>query len=107
MQILNYLLLSLAGRQQLPAYESAHNPRFALVVLPGIAVAVAPTVGLPLQPPTRIPLWMPITIGLLLLVVIVSTAALQAPQHARLAAGWSGASHRQLGAAVPVETEGS
>jgi hypothetical protein len=96
MQILNYPLLSLVGREQLPAYESAHNRRFGLVVVPGIAVALASTIGLLVKRPRTIPLWMPITVGSLLLVVIASTAALQAPQHARLAGAWSEASHRLL-----------
>ena len=65
-------------------------------MLPGVAIATASTIGLLADRLETIPLWAPVTCVALVLVVIVSTAALQARQHARLAEGWSEALHRQL-----------
>ena len=41
MQLLNYPLLSLVGRDAFVGYESAHNRRFGLVVSPGVLAAAA------------------------------------------------------------------
>jgi len=96
MQILNYPLLRLVGRDALSAYEGEHNRRFALVVFPGALVALAASVGLLINRPGEVPIWMPgVELGLVL-VVILSTASLQAPQHGKLAKGWDEASHRLL-----------
>ena len=46
MQLLNYPLLALVGREAFTGYESAHNRRFGLVVFPGVLAALAATIGL-------------------------------------------------------------
>lgn len=96
MQILNYPPLGLVGRKAFVPYKHAHNRRFGWVVLPGVVVAGVATIGLLAKRPGTIPPWAPVAVGVLLLIVIVSTAALQAPQHARLADGWNERSHRLL-----------
>jgi hypothetical protein len=67
-----------------------HNHRFALVVVPGVLAAAAGGIGLLLSRPSQVPLWAPAGELALLLVVIISTAALQARQHRALAGGFDG-----------------
>lgn len=96
MQVLNYPLLSLVGREALPAYEQVHNRRFGLVVFPGVLLALLAAIGLIIERPHQLPVWAPIGEVLLLIAIIVSTAVLQAPQHARLAHEFDSAAHRLL-----------
>lgn len=96
MQVLNYPLLSLVGRDALPGYETVHNRRFGLVVFPGLLVAVGAAIGLILARPARLPVSLPIAEIVLMVGIIVSTAALQAPQHGRLATGWDAPAHELL-----------
>ena len=88
MQLLNYPLLALVGTEAFPRYEAAHNRRFALVVVPGVLAAAAAGIGLLLSRPGRVPLWAPACELALLLVVVISTAALQGRQHGALAGGF-------------------
>jgi len=96
MQVLNYPLLSLVGLEALPTYEDVHNRRFGLVVFPGALASLAASIGLLIARPSGIPGWAPAVELLLVVVVIASTATLQAPQHGRLAGGWNEAAHRLL-----------
>ena len=88
MQVLNYPLLALVGTEAFPRYEAAHNRRFALVVIAGVLAAAAGGIGLVASRPGQVPLWAPACELALLLVVIVSTAALQGRQHGTLAGGF-------------------
>ena len=90
MQLLNYPLLASVGNDALPRYETAHNRRFALAVVPGVLAAAAGGIGLLLSRPGQVPLWAPTGELALLLVVIISTAALQGRQHRALAGGFDG-----------------
>jgi hypothetical protein len=90
MQLLNYPLLALVGNDTFPRYEAARNRRVALVVVPGVLAAAAGGIGLLLSRPTQVPLWAPADKLALLLVVIISTAALQGRQHGALAGGFDG-----------------
>jgi len=90
MRLLNYPLLALVGNDALPRYETAHNRRFALVVVPGVLAAAAGGIGLLPSRPSQVPLWAPAGELALLLVVIISTAALQARQHRALTGGFDG-----------------
>ena len=88
MQLLNYPLLALVGNDAFLRYETAHNRRFALVVVPGVVAAVAGGLGLIAARPGQVPPWAPACELALLLVVIISTAALQGRQHGALAGGF-------------------
>lgn len=88
MQLLNYPLLALVGAEAFPRYEAAHTRRFALVVVPGVLAAAAGGIGLVASRPTQVPRWAPACELALLLVVIISTAALQGRQHGALADGF-------------------
>jgi hypothetical protein len=88
MQLLNYPLLALVGAEAFPRYEAAHNRRFALVVVPGVLAAAAGGIGLAASRPSQVPAWAPAWELALLVVVIISTAALQGRQHRVLAGGF-------------------
>ena len=88
MQLLNYPLLALVGTEAFPGYEAAHNRRFALVVVPGVLAAAAGGIGLVASRPGQVAPWAPACELALLLVVIISTAALQGRQHGTLADGF-------------------
>ena len=88
MQLLNYPLLALVGRDAFPGYEAAHNRRFALVVVPGVLAAAVGGIGLVAARPGQVPLWAPACELALLVLVIISTAALQGRQHGALARGF-------------------
>jgi hypothetical protein len=88
MRQLSYPLLALVGRDAFPRYEAAHNRRFALVVVPGVLAAAAGGIGLLAARPRQVPPWAPACEVALLLVVIISTAALQGRQHGTLAGGF-------------------
>lgn len=96
MQLLNYPLLALVGRGAFTTYEAAHNRRFGLVVVPGVLAALTGTIGLLVSRPHQIPLWAPICELALVVVVVLSTAALQGRQHAALATGFDERILRQL-----------
>ena len=96
MQLLNYPLLALVGRDAFAGYESAHNRRFGLVVIPGVLAAAAGGIGLIASRPGQVPLWAPAGELALLAVVIISTVALQGRQHGVLASGFSEQVHARL-----------
>ena len=96
MQVLNYPLLALVGRDAFAAYEAAHNRRFGSIVIPGVVGAAVGTVGLLFARADAIPLWLPVGQAGLLVVIIASTAALQGRYHTRLAAGFDPHLHSAL-----------
>jgi uncharacterized membrane protein len=96
MHLLNYPLLALVGTEAFPLYEAVHNRRFALVVVPGVLAAAAGGIGLVASRPGQVPLWAPAGELALLLVVIISTAALQGRQHRALGAGFDQRTHSLL-----------
>src|SRR5215472_18837935 len=96
MQLLNYPLLALVGRDAVTGYEAAHNRRFGLVVAPGVLAALAGTTGLLASRPGQIPWWAPACELALVVVIIVSTVVLQGRQHAALARGFDAGIVRDL-----------
>ena len=88
MQLVHYPLLDRVGSDAFPAYETAHNQLFFLVAGPGVLLTLITGVLLLFVRPAQVPLWMAV-FGLALFVVIaVSTALFQAPQHAILSSGF-------------------
>jgi len=84
MQVFEYPLFARVAPAEFAAYHAAHNrglPFF--VILPSVLALVSALV-LFWRRPTALQLWMVVVIVLLDLAVISSTAALQAPLHARL-----------------------
>jgi hypothetical protein len=96
MQLLNYPLPALVGREAFTGHESAHNRRFGLVVFPGVLTALAETIGLPASRPRQIPRWAPGCELALVVAIILSTFPVQGRQHAALARGFDAGTLRGL-----------
>jgi hypothetical protein len=88
MQVLHYPLFDRVGREAFPRYETDHNRLFGLLVGPGVALAVVTALAILAAPPPQVPIAVIGVEVVLLVVIIVSTARWQAPQHARLAKGF-------------------
>jgi len=89
MQLVHYPLFALVGRDAFALYERAHMSRITLIVAPMMFLELACAIWLVVRTPAGIPLWMP-WLGLAMVVALwLSTATLQGPTHARLAADFS------------------
>lgn len=88
MQLVHYPLLDRVGAEAFPAYETDHNRLFFLVAGPGIIATLVSGVLLLFFHPPQVPLVAAIAGLLLFMVIVVSTALFQAPQHAKLSNGF-------------------
>lgn len=94
-QVVHYPLMAYVGEGEFARYEHHHTRRTGWAVGPPMLVEAATALLLALQP-SGIPRWQAWT-GLALVVVIwLSTALLQVPQHRRLEAGFDRLAHRRL-----------
>ena len=95
-QIVHYPLFSRVGAAGFAIYSGAHSRLTGLVVGPPMLVEAATAVARVLGPPRGVSSWLA-AIGFVLLAVIwLSTALLQAPRHRELGLGFAAASHRFL-----------
>ena len=105
-QVVHYPLMAGVGREGFALYEADHTRRTGWVVIPLMLTELATAGWLAAAPPEpgdRVVAW----IGLGLLAVIwISTAALQAPAHRRLADGFDEPAHRRLVATNWIRTAG-
>ncbi|MEM7204283.1 MAG: hypothetical protein AAF628_28750 [Planctomycetota bacterium] len=87
-QVVHYPLFANVGNREFPAYAEQHVRRTTMVAAPLMLVEAATAAWLTIAPPT--PAVAPLTwVGFALLLVIwISTAALQVPCHGRLARGF-------------------
>ncbi len=86
-QVVHYPLFARVGQEQFAEYSRRHQFLITWIVGPAMVVELLTAVILALYPPTPdtgLWLW---TGVILLLVIWVSTALIQAPQHGRLATG--------------------
>jgi len=95
-QVVHYPLMAWVGSDGYGGYQQAHMRRTSWVVLPAMGLELGAAVGLAFTrlgtADARLAL-----AGLALLVLIwLSTAALQAPLHGRLASGFDAGLHRRL-----------
>lgn len=88
MQVLNCPLLARVGRDAFVDYETAHNRRFGIVVVPGVVITVVTLVALLVAPPAGVGRVLPAVGVVVLVVIVVLTAVFQAPAHQRLARGF-------------------
>jgi hypothetical protein len=87
-QVVHYPLFAMADRAAYPAFAAAHGRLITLVVGPPMLIEAALAAWLVVERPAAVPAWWAAA-GLGLVVVIwVSTAALQVPMHARLSGGF-------------------
>ncbi len=95
-QVVHYPLFGAVGADRFVSYEAAHSRLITLVVAPMMFVELAGSVALVMSRPLETPAWIA-WIGLFLVVIIwCSTAFVQVPVHARLAAGFDAEAHAQL-----------
>lgn len=94
-QVVHYPLMARVGAQDYSLYQHAHMSRTTWVVAPLMLTELATAV---LLVPMLGPASYPITISGLVLVVLiwVSTAALQVPAHKGLTQGFAERAHRRL-----------
>ena len=95
-QIVHYPIFAAVGVDRFVAYEASHTRLITWVVGPVMLVEAA-TAGLFVaMRPASIPAWIPWTgLGLVILIWI-STAILQVPDHAKLANGFDATAHAHL-----------
>ncbi len=84
MQVFEYPLFARVGRNEFPSYHAAHNRSLPFFVILPSVLAFGSAVVLFWIRPAGIPLWSVALVVALDLAVLVSTAAWQAPLHARL-----------------------
>ena len=95
-QVVHYPLFAAVGRDEFTRYEADHARLITLVVGPLMLVELATALWLAAVRPAGIPAWMTWA-GLALVAAIwTSTAAIQVPCHARLAAGFDAEVHARL-----------
>ncbi len=95
-QVVHYPLFSGVGAEGFSAYEAAHARRITWIVLPVMLVELATAAALVYARPAWFPLWLA-WLGLALVVLIwLSTAFLQVPQHTILTRGFDAAAHARL-----------
>ena len=95
-QVVHYPLFAAVGRDQFTRYEADHARLITLVVGPLMLVELAAALWLAAVRPAGVPAWMAWT-GLALVAAIwLSTAAIQVPCHAKLAAGFDAEVHARL-----------
>ena len=95
-QVVHYPLFAAVGRDEFTRYEADHARLITLVVGPLMLVELAAVLWLAAVRPVGVPAWMAWT-GLALVAAIwLSTAAIQVPCHAKLAAGFDAEVHARL-----------
>lgn len=95
-QVVHYPLFAAVGRDGFARYEADHARLITLVVGPLMLVELAASLWLVAMRPAGVPAWMVWT-GLALVAAIwLSTAVVQVPCHARLAAGFDPEVHARL-----------
>jgi hypothetical protein len=95
-QIVHYPLFAKVGAREFVGYEKNHSRLTSLVVGPPMLVEAAAAVGLLFARQEWLPSWTVWTGVGLVVVIWLSTAAIQIPSHTRLEAGFETAVHRRL-----------
>lgn len=95
-QVVHYPLMARVGRDRFREYEADHTRRTTWIVAPPMLIEAATALALVTVARDRVPelqAWFGLT---LVLVIWISTAALQVPQHRRLESGFDAVAHRRL-----------
>lgn len=86
-QIVHYPLFAEVGRQEFEVYSHKHQMLITFIVGPMMVAELLTAIVLAVYPPTpELAIWLRVALGLLL-VVWISTAAIQIPQHGKLTNG--------------------
>ena len=87
-QLVHYPLFAEVGEEPFPRYSELHQFRITFIVGPVMAAELITALFVAWYPPAPdTATWLRVALGLLL-VVWISTALLQGPQHGRLASGF-------------------
>jgi uncharacterized membrane protein len=95
-QILHYPLFNMVGRDNFAAYEAAHTNLITVVVMPAMLLELILTAMIFFAPPANIPSSLNWLNAILLVIIWLSTAFLQVPQHSILAGGFIESAYRML-----------
>lgn len=94
-QVVHYPLYAMIGSHEFPAYQERHQRLTTLVVGPVMLLEATTAVAWIYRPPAAAETLTWVALGLLL-IIWLSTAALQVPAHGRLTEQYSDAVHRRL-----------
>jgi len=103
-QLVHYPLMALVGPERFVAYEAAHAPRMASVVMLPWMLQGATTVGLLVGRPAGVATWLILAAASTAAVPVVVTVVASVPAHARLASGFDADVHRRLVATNWIRT---
>ncbi len=105
-QVVHYPLFALVGPENYTQYQHEHERRITWIVGPVMLLELATAVLLVAYPPARMSRSLFIVNLSLLVLIWLSTAFLQVPQHQRLEAGFDAAVHAALVASNWFRTVG-
>lgn len=103
-QVVHYPLMALVGREGFSAYEAAHAPRMAAVVLLPWTVQGVTTAWLLVAPPAGVHTVLILSAATAALVPVVVTVFASMPAHSRLAGGFDAGVHARLVATNWIRT---
>ena len=103
-QIVHYPLFARVGAAGFAAYEAEHSARITVIVGPVMLLELAAAAALVFLRPAGVPAWAAWASLTLVGLIWASTALLQIPRHAELAAGFDAAAHAALVATNWIRT---
>lgn len=103
-QLVHYPLMALVGAERFTAYEAAHAPRMAAVVMLPWTVQGITTAWLLVAPPAGVPIGLIVAAAVLALLPVIVTVLASVPAHSRLADGFDAAVHARLVATNWIRT---
>ena len=95
-QVVHYPLMAAVGPERFVAYEAAHAPRMAAVVMLPWTVQGLTTLGLLIARPDGVASWSVAVAALTAAVPVLVTVVWSVPSHARLADGFDATTHARL-----------
>lgn len=95
-QIVHYPLMALVGPERFAAYEAAHAPRMATVVLLPWTIQGLTTARLVVAPPAGVPTTLILATVATAFVPVIVTVLASMPAHARLSVGFDADVHARL-----------
>lgn len=95
-QLVHYPLMALVAPDHFVAYETAHAPRMAAVVMLPWGVQGVTTAWLLLAPPADVPFGLIVATAIAASIPVLVTITASVPAHTRLMSGFDATVHRRL-----------
>lgn len=95
-QVVHYPLMALVGEDRFVAYEAAHSPRMAAVVMVPWTVQGLTTLGLLVARPEGVPFALVSAAAVAAAIPVIVTVVASVPAHVALGSGFDPAVHRRL-----------